>query len=150
MSEFGTELPLYKSHKKVEAFKIKEITDGESSDGVFAMLRGQGCVVKVDAEYLKRCTELCVGGYYVKYEEGYESWSPAEPFENGYTLVLKIGEIYDIPEFKETWKLVGIDNYCGRREKCLSFVVLDKNGNETGGAITNFNKKQFIKYLNDK
>lgn len=28
-----------------------------------------------------------VGGYYVVYEDGYESWSPAEAFEKGYTLI---------------------------------------------------------------
>ena len=27
------------------------------------------------------------GGYYVRYPDGYESWSPAEAFEEGYTLV---------------------------------------------------------------
>ena len=26
-------------------------------------------------------------GYYVVYEEGYESWSPKTTFENGYTLI---------------------------------------------------------------
>ena len=31
-----------------------------------------------DAEYAKRM------GYHVKYADGYESWSPAEPFEEAY------------------------------------------------------------------
>ena len=33
-----------------------------------------------DAEYAKRM------GYHVKYADGYESWSPAEPFEEAYKL----------------------------------------------------------------
>ena len=28
-----------------------------------------------------------VGGYYVQYADGYESWSPAEAFEEGYTRI---------------------------------------------------------------
>lgn len=28
-----------------------------------------------------------IGGYYVKYADGYESFSPAEAFESGYTKV---------------------------------------------------------------
>ena len=32
-------------------------------------------------------TSLEAGGYYVRYPDGYESWSPAEAFEEGYTLV---------------------------------------------------------------
>lgn len=28
-----------------------------------------------------------VGGYWVQYEDGYESFSPAEAFESGYTLI---------------------------------------------------------------
>lgn len=27
------------------------------------------------------------GGYFVVYKDGYESWSPAEAFEEGYTRV---------------------------------------------------------------
>ena len=27
------------------------------------------------------------GGYYVRYEDGYESYSPAEAFESGYTPI---------------------------------------------------------------
>jgi hypothetical protein len=30
-----------------------------------------------------------IGGYYVLYDDGYESWSPAAAFESGYTLVSK-------------------------------------------------------------
>jgi hypothetical protein len=28
-----------------------------------------------------------VGGYYVMYKDGYQSWSPASEFEDGYTRI---------------------------------------------------------------
>ena len=37
-----------------------------------------------DAEYAKRM------GYHVKYADWYESWSPAEPFEEAYKLRLDL------------------------------------------------------------
>lgn len=40
-----------------------------------------------------------IGGYYVKYPSGYESWSPAEDFEDGYTL-LEEEEDKESPSFK--------------------------------------------------
>ena len=38
-------------------------------------------------EYMIRARAAKPGGYYVRYPDGYESWSPAEAFEDGYTLV---------------------------------------------------------------
>ena len=40
----------------------------------------------VESSYInKHCPE--VGGYYVQYQDGYESYSPAEAFESGYSRV---------------------------------------------------------------
>ena len=39
---------------------------------------------KVDFEYMRKHKPQ-VGGYFVQYEDGYKSFSPAEPFESGYT-----------------------------------------------------------------
>lgn len=80
----GNELPLYKCHKKVKAFKIDEITFDSDSENR-AMLKGY-CLVKVDHNYLKKHNPQ-VGGYYVRYADGYESFSPAEAFESGYSLI---------------------------------------------------------------
>ena len=44
----------------------------------------------VSKEWLKKHTPVdqsLVGGYLVKYEDGYTSWSPAEAFEGGYREV---------------------------------------------------------------
>ena len=84
------ELPLWKSHKLVQGFKIEEIAleyEGEDiENGVLkgAYLTGQGCLVFVSDLYLTRHNPQ-VGGYYVRYKDGYESWSPAEAFEDGNT-----------------------------------------------------------------
>ena len=86
-------LPQYECHKKVWALKIKEIVrDGEGenreTDGS-AMItpEEEGFVsFKVDHNFMfKHKPE--VGGYYVIYEDGYKSFSPAKAFEDGYTLI---------------------------------------------------------------
>lgn len=41
---------------------------------------------KVDFEYMRKHKPQ-VGGYFVQYEDGYKSFSPAEPFESGYTRI---------------------------------------------------------------
>lgn len=41
---------------------------------------------EVDAEYLKK-HDPQPGGYYITYEDGYESYSPAAAFEEGYTRI---------------------------------------------------------------
>jgi len=85
------ELPRWKSHKEVHAFKITKIVrDGEGenreTDGSATLYHDEGYFmpVKVDAEYMRKHKPQ-VGGYYVQYNDGYKSWSPAEAFEEGYT-----------------------------------------------------------------
>ena len=79
----------YKSHKEVTAFKIFEIT--EVIDGTFRLRiteesdrlpRG----VRVTSDW-KTKHEPKVSGYYVVYEDGYSSYSPAKAFEAGYTKI---------------------------------------------------------------
>lgn len=74
-------LARYRSHKEVEAVKIADIrwvADGAEIVGT------DGEQVMVSIDY---CTkhQPKKGGYYVKYADGYESWSPAEAFETGHT-----------------------------------------------------------------
>ncbi len=83
-------MPKYVCHKEVWALKIKDIEhDTTVSGGPNAAvitpesnLYGQ---FAVDAEYMAKHKPQ-VGGYYVIYEDGYKSFSPAEPFEKGYTV----------------------------------------------------------------
>jgi hypothetical protein len=76
-------MQLYQSHKKVRAFKIVNILNRRT---VSPTLKGEHDQVVVDGNYMRKHNPL-VEGYYVRYESGYESWSPAEDFEGGYTEI---------------------------------------------------------------
>lgn len=98
----ATEMPRYKSHKEVWALKIKRVLkhahpDPNADDAVFEAspeFEGAHLVpetpgyapIAVDAAWYRK-HDPQEGGYYVVYEDGYASWSPAEAFEKGYTQV---------------------------------------------------------------
>lgn len=81
--------PKWQSHKVVEAFEIEEIVFLELGG---AVLRGRvghsgpALTREVDARYVDKHGPQ-VGGFWVRYEDGYESWSPAQAFKQGYTLL---------------------------------------------------------------
>ena len=82
-----TELPKYKCHKIVHGFKITKIVlDGEDGSAILYHDEKYFIPVKVDAEYVRKHKPQA-GGYFVIYEDGYASWSPAEAFESGYTRI---------------------------------------------------------------
>ena len=82
------QLPEYKCHKKVWAFKIFNIIERKGEDGYvsYVLSDGAGSVVYVSNKYVEKHTPK-VGGYYVRYKDGYESFSPADAFEDGYSLI---------------------------------------------------------------
>lgn len=80
----AVEMPRYQSHKKVWALKIKEV---RRMDGYWIVPEESGYApVSVNAEYMDK-HQPKVGGYYVVYDDGYKSFSPAKAFEEGYTRV---------------------------------------------------------------
>lgn len=90
------EMPRYKCHKEVWALKIADIVydsdvasrDVRETDGT-AMITPEEkgfAPFKVDHEYVRKHRPK-VGGYFVVYKDGYKSFSPAEAFEDGYSLV---------------------------------------------------------------
>lgn len=84
------EMPKYQSHKKVWALKIKSILF-DTNDGVASRARiipeeDGYAAFDVDAAYIQK-HQPKEGGYYVVYDDGYKSWSPAEAFESGYTKI---------------------------------------------------------------
>jgi rRNA maturation protein Nop10 len=88
-------LPWYRSHKVVEAVRIHSImARGEGGLSLLGSVdlghSGYGVEVMVDAAYVAK-HQPKTGGYYVRYEDGYESWSPADAFEGGYTAVAAAG-----------------------------------------------------------
>lgn len=86
-------MPRYQSHKKVWALKIKSIMKTNTCencewDGTYTITpeNDEYSPFKVDNVYYRK-HEPKVGGYYVVYEDGYKSFSPADAFESGYTLI---------------------------------------------------------------
>ena len=103
------EMPKYKCHKEVWALKIAKI-EARAADGDATSVAEQGGATitpadegyapfEVNREYMEKHKPQ-VGGYYVVYKDGYKSFSPAEAFEDGYTL-LGQGEGYP-----EDWRHV--------------------------------------------
>jgi hypothetical protein len=90
------QMPLYQSHKKVWALKIASIEfDREKADAENRETDGSALITpsepgyapfKVDAAYVKKHAPQA-GGYYVVYQDGYKSWSPADVFEAGNTRI---------------------------------------------------------------
>lgn len=78
----GTPLPRWKSHKEVCADKIMEVWSAP-----LAWRLAGGGMVNVSLALLERVPrdKDVIGGYYVRYADGFESWSPAQAFEEGYT-----------------------------------------------------------------
>ena len=83
------ELPKYRCHKVVQAAKIVAMDYNALTNGRFLALENGTAprhIVAVDRDWIER-HEPTEGGYYVLYEDGYASYSPAKAFEEGYTLV---------------------------------------------------------------
>jgi hypothetical protein len=79
-------IPRWQSHKVVEADRIVDVVEGAfSADWKLQC----GEVIPVSVKLANRVPEglPIAGGYYVRYADGFESWSPAEAFEGGYTLL---------------------------------------------------------------
>ena len=88
----SSEMPRYRSHKEVHALKILEVRDNtladQDRDGsrIIVPVDEGFAPFSVDREYVRKHAPQA-GGYYVVYEDGYKSWTPAEAFEKGYTRI---------------------------------------------------------------
>lgn len=88
----SAEMPRYRCHKVVRALKIAKVHSVDSigsedrhtwiitpEDSVFATFY-------VPNDYIEKHNPQ-TGGYYVRYSDGYISYSPANAFEEGYTKI---------------------------------------------------------------
>jgi hypothetical protein len=91
------QMPQYQCHKKVWALKINGIEHNPNPDitGQSAGISYGAVIIPADygyapfdvpAEYVTKHNPQ-PGGYYVVYEDGYKSYSPAAVFESGYTRI---------------------------------------------------------------
>jgi hypothetical protein len=84
------EYPRYRCHKEVHALKIVKIEPVRDQDDIvvgYEITPEEGeqyPSFRVALGYVNKHNPQ-VGGYYVLYEDGYQSWSPAKAFEDGYT-----------------------------------------------------------------
>jgi hypothetical protein len=88
MTENAAQMPRYQCHKKVWALKIVGISlpQNETGDAELAFSdRGYASKLMPRVWLDKHNPE--VGGYYVVYDDGYQSFSPAKAFEEGYTRI---------------------------------------------------------------
>ena len=81
-----TKMPRYKCHKEVCALKIAGIVADMHGVVYFQPAEHGYDKVPMSPEYVAKHSPE-VGGYYVVYEDGYKSFSPANAFESGYSLV---------------------------------------------------------------
>jgi hypothetical protein len=93
------EMPRYKCHKEVWALKIKEVPPAETIEALrrYSHITGSKTVLVrfEDAGYAATTLPIEMfaryipvkGDYYVVYDDGYKSFSPAKAFEEGYTRI---------------------------------------------------------------
>ncbi len=94
------EMPKYRSHKTVHALKIESVEKIMPTIAQLEAILNESALteepggrltveapfvpIEVSPEYMQKHNPQA-GGYYVVYEDGYASWSPAKAFEEGYT-----------------------------------------------------------------
>lgn len=79
-------LTRYRCHKEVLAAKIAAVQHLRDGSASLTIVDENGNEVEgfgVSPSYVQKHSPQ-VGGYYVCYSDGYESWSPAHAFEQGY------------------------------------------------------------------
>lgn len=91
----SAQMPKYQCHKQVWALKIESIKQAPA-DQERQHAGGDWYLVPENKQFAPICVgheEYILrhhpeaGGYFVVYEDGYQSYSPAGPFEAGYSLI---------------------------------------------------------------
>lgn len=82
----GIEMPRYQSHKKVWALQIKSTGEAPGGQVRLEFEEAGYAPIWLPLEMFSRYMPV-PGDYYVVYDDGYKSISPAKAFEEGYRLV---------------------------------------------------------------
>lgn len=83
------QMPRYRCHKEVWALEILDINPVPEGWRL-SFVDKEYATRLVSREWFNkhaRDDEDLVGGYFVVYQDGYESWSPRQAFLSGYTLI---------------------------------------------------------------
>jgi len=88
MDNVQIEMPRYRSHKEVWALKIADVKKDSTVTGSAILIfeNNRYVPIRVLYDYIQKHNPQ-PGGYYVVYQDGYKSWSPAEAFESGYLKI---------------------------------------------------------------
>ena len=149
MNDAQMEMPKYKSHKEVWALKIAEVKrdsdnaskEGRETDGsaILVFEDSRYAPIKVLHEYVRKHNPQ-PGGYYVRYKDGYESWSPADAFESGYTKIKQKktmeAKIYKLDEMRPHVVIPGL---CAVHVLPLELLIKMANGKISIGQVEGFN-----------
>jgi len=83
------EMPEYVCHKRVKALKIASIEGLENGALRITPVEDGYAPFEVESKYipLHDPARPQIGWYFVVYDNGYKSFSPADAFENGYTRI---------------------------------------------------------------
>jgi len=87
MSEVGIALPRYRCHKEVWALKIERIDFSTETGATLYPEDKAYRPLLVDLEWCRKHNPQA-GGYWVQYKDNYISYSPADAFEEGYSLIV--------------------------------------------------------------
>jgi hypothetical protein len=101
-----SEMKTYRCHKIVQACKIKSVKLWSDNDSIAITLDDDAKTTKV-FERSHQMARAVAGDYYVIYEDGYTSRSPAKTFEAGYTEVVQTesGQYRKRPVVIDAWKI---------------------------------------------
>ncbi len=96
-----TDWPFYEGGTTVRAAKIETLHchPPTTTERGWWSAELRGCVRFMLMQDFINTHHPAIGGYLVLYEDGYLSYSPADPFEEGYKLI--DGEEKDNPEVRE-------------------------------------------------
>ncbi|WP_421086378.1 DUF2829 domain-containing protein [Raoultella ornithinolytica] len=127
-------LPKYQSIKIVEAAKIFKI----EKKTLMVSFRKHVAKIEVDQPYLDKHKPE-VGGYFVRYEDGYESYSPKGPFESGY-LSVDLGEFFPDVELSFSYALEALKEGVavarkGWNGKAMYLRLVDSKHYDVGNGI---------------
>lgn len=115
-------LPEYQCHKKVKAAQIIGIKPLPDCCVLELKIRDETIFYEVSDSYrVKHNPDF--GGYYVRYEDGYESYSPAAAFESGYRLMCD--EIpMDVHKAREIVDAIPVNENAKVLEPPISYQVI--------------------------